>query len=128
MAKITLVFDGGSRGNPGAGFGVYAVLKNNQRTVTCLEFGGRMTSHEAGYDTLITALRTLIRQEKTPGEIALEVQTSNPLIINQVRGSWEAREKRMKVRRDQVSDLLAQFGSVLLTRVSRQHVSQMLIR
>jgi ribonuclease HI len=128
MVRISIVFDGSSRGNPGSGYGSFAITKDNQRTVTYLEFGGGMTSHEAGYDTLITALRTLMRQEKTPGDIALDVRSSNPLIVNQVKGSWEARESRMRTRRDQARELLAQFGSVSLTRVSREQVERMLTR
>lgn len=128
MVKIMLVFDGGSRGEPGAGFGSYAVVKDNQRTITRLEFGDGMTSQEAGYDTLINALQMLIRQEKTPGDISLEIQTSNHLIINQVNGSWEAHEARLKTRRTQVVDLLRQFGTASLKRMTRDQVSRMLTR
>ncbi len=128
MAKITLVFDGGSRGESGAGFGSYAFVRDNQHTVTRLEFGDGMSSVEAGYDTLINALQTLIRQEKSPADVLLEIHTANHLIINQVKGSWEAREAPMKARRNQVADLLRQFGAAKLVRVTRDQVSRMLMR
>lgn len=128
MSTIALVFEGSSRGEPGAGFGSYAIVKGNQRTLTHLEFGDGMTSQEAGYDTLITALRTLLRQEKAPAEVSLEIRTTNHLIVNQVKGSWVVREAQLKARRDQVVDLLQRFGSASLIRVTRDQAARLMTR
>lgn len=127
MSKLLLVFDGGSRGNPGAGFGSYAIVKNNRRTITHLEFGTGMTSHEAEYDTFITALETIIRQENV-AETALDIQTSSQLIVNQVKDAWRANTKRLCMRRDRVRELLRQFKSFTLTRTSREQVKHVLRR
>jgi ribonuclease HI len=125
--KITLAFDGGSRPGTGAGFGSYAVIKGNQCTVTCLEFGSGMTNHEAGYDTLIMALKTLARQEKT-SDVVLEIQTPNPIIARQVAGSWQARDSRMQARRDQVASLLKQFSAYIMVHAPRESTARLLKR
>ena len=125
MIEITLVFEGGSRGNPGAGFGRYAIIKGNQRTVTHLEFGGTMTTPEAEYDTLITALETLVHQERA-SETALTIQGSSQLVVNQLKGIWRTREARLRHRFDRVSDLLGQFRSVRLSRIPRERVTRLL--
>lgn len=113
MLKVTLVFDGGSRGNPGAGYGSYAVIRNNQQTVTHLEFGRGMTAHEAEYDTLITALETLSRQENV-AHLALDIHTTSQLILNQLKGTWKAKTGRLLARRDRTLELLAAFKSYTL--------------
>ena len=100
-------------------------MKGNRRTITRLEFGGRMTSHEAEYDTLITALETLTHQE-TPGTIMLDIQSSSQLVINQVKGTWEARNHRMQIRRDRVCELLKQFRAFNLSRISRERAMKAL--
>lgn len=122
MSKVVLVFDGGSRGNPGAGYGSYAVVKGSQRTITRLEFGAGMTSPEAEYDTLITALKMLLRQESA-GTMAVEIRTSSKLVVNQVKGTWKARDTRMQSRRDQVQGLLGQFKSFSITHISPEQVA-----
>jgi ribonuclease HI len=122
MSKVVLVFDGGSRGNPGAGYGSYAIVKGSQHTITRLEFGAGMTSPEAEYDTLITALKMLHRQEPV-GTTMIEVRTSSQLIVNQVKGTWQARDARMQSRRDQVRGLLSQFKSFSIIRVLPEQVA-----
>ncbi len=125
MSKVVLVFDGGSRGNPGAGYGSYAIVKGSQRTITRLEFGAGMTNPEAEYDTLITALKTLLRQESA-ATTALEIRTSSQLVVNQVGGTWKARDVRMQSRRDQVKGLLGQFKSFSITHISPDQVASSL--
>jgi ribonuclease HI len=113
-----LTFDGGSRGNPGLGYGSYAIqrVQDKAQRVERLEFGDGYTNNEAEYDTLIAALQDLIgRIEKAgrqPGEIALQVRGDSALVINQLTGKWQARELRMKERRGRCLRLLRRFGAV----------------
>jgi ribonuclease HI len=127
MSNIVLVCDGSSRASDGGGYGSFAILKNNQRTLTHLEFGSRMTNHEAAYDTLITALKTLVRQESA-ADTALEVQTPSGLVVNQVKGTWATREQHLIARRDQVHGLAASFASMTITRISREQANRLLAR
>jgi len=117
--KVLLVFDGGSKGNPGLGYGSYAVKTGPQTTITRLEFGNGVTNNEAEYDTLITALEMLVDQEDT-SQITLEVRGDSQLVIFQVLGRWKARNARMRVRRDRVRELLRHFRGFRLVLQPRE--------
>jgi len=113
-----IVFDGGSKGNPGLGYGSYTInrVQDGARRLERLHFGDGYTSNEAEYDTLIAALQDLIRRieagGREPREFALEVRGDSALVINQLRGAWKAKEPRMRERRDQCFRLLRRFGAV----------------
>ncbi len=124
--KILLIVDGGSRSTSSVGYGSYVVIMGNRRTITHLEFGSSMTPREAEYDTLIMALQTLIQQIK-PAGAALEIQTPSLLLVNQIRGVWEARDSRMRIRRDRALEMLHQFESFSLQRISREQSARVMI-
>jgi ribonuclease HI len=123
---IVLVFDGGSRGNPGWGYGSYAIQRasDGAQRLERLDLGDGYTNNEAEYDTLIAALQDLIRRleatGRDPGEFALEVRGDSALVLNQVEGRWKAKEPRMRQRRDQCWGLLRRFGAVTLTAQPRE--------
>ena len=123
--KILLVFEGGSRNPRRSGFGVYATVRNNQRTVTHLEFSKGMTANESEYDTLITALEGLSRQGAA-GETALEVMTTSKLIAYQLSGTWNANTETLRQRRDRVQELMEAFKSVKVTLSARTQVEKLL--
>lgn len=121
-----LVFDGGSKGNPGWGYGSYAItrVKDNARRLERLDFADNYTSNEAEYDTLITALQDLLQRidkaSRQPQEFALEVRGDSSLVIKQVQGTWKAKEPRMKERRDRCLRLLRRFGQIELKTQPRE--------
>jgi ribonuclease HI len=123
---IVLTFDGGSRGNPGWGYGSYAIqrVSDGAQRLERLDLGDGYTNNEAEYDTLIAALQDLIRRleaaGRDPGEFALEVRGDSALVMNQLEGTWQAKEPRMKQRRDQCRRLLGRFGAVKLTAQPRK--------
>ncbi len=121
-----LVFDGGSLGNPGPGYGSYALIRtgDGKKRVVRLEFSGEMTSNEAEYDTLIAGLsdliQTLTEANRSPSEFSIEVRGDSSLAINQVSGIWKARDERMRARRNQVRELLGRFAASRLVLQPRQ--------
>ncbi len=139
-----LVFDGGSLGNPGPGYGSYALIgaspvelsihrasdgKTSASSVeperlVRLDFGGEMTNNEAEYDTLIAGLSDLIQRlteaNRSPSEFSIEVRGDSSLAINQVSGVWKARDERMRARRNQVRELLGRFAAYRLKLQPRQ--------
>ena len=123
---IILTFDGGSRGNPGWGYGSYLVqrLSDGAQRLERVDLGDDYTSNEAEYDTLIAALQDLSRRmeaaDRDPGEFALEVRGDSALVLNQLQGTWKAKEPRMRQRRDQCRRLLGRFGAVKLTAQPRE--------
>jgi ribonuclease HI len=115
-----LTFDGGSRGNPGLGYGSYAIrrVRDGAERLERLELGDGYTNNEAEYDTLIAALHDLISRiedgGRQPQEFAVEVRGDSALVINQLQGQWKAKEPRMRERRDRCLPLLQRFLGVHL--------------
>jgi probable phosphoglycerate mutase len=120
-----VVFDGGSEGNPGFGYGSYAVIaRDGRQRVRRLDFGDDMTNNEAEYDTLIAALEDISERVeavgKRPSDFTIEVRGDSNLVLRQVRGEWKAKNERMRHRRDIVRSLLSRFGGYRLVEQPRE--------
>lgn len=121
-----LIFDGGSRGNPGWGYGSYALIRvqDGAERIERLDFGDGYTSNEAEYDSLIAGLEDLLSRieeaGRQPRDFRLEVRGDSALVINQLQGRWKAREPRMRERRDRCLPLLRRFGAVQLKAQPRE--------
>jgi len=128
---IVVIFDGGSRGNPGQGYGSYALRWPGQaQQIVQLRFGDRVTNNEAEYDTLIAALEAILQRLTDNGAASktakVEVRGDSLLVVNQVKGLWEAKEPRLQVRRDRVRELFGNFGSWQLIHHDRENSVQTL--
>jgi len=126
-----LIFDGGSKGNPGAGYGSYALSRRSAGVGSRrvyehphrLEFEDEVTNNEAEYDTLIAALESLLREMaargEDPAQHTLEVRGDSRLVMQQLQGYWKAKEERMRERRNRALKLLRRFGDFRLKEVPR---------
>ena len=128
---IVVIFDGGSRGNPGQGYGSYALRWPGQsQQIVQLRFGDRVTNNEAEYDTLIAALEAIVQRLRDAGaaisSAKVEIRGDSLLVVNQVKGLWKAKEARLEVRRDRVRELLEPFGAWKLTHHDRENSVQTL--
>jgi ribonuclease HI len=120
--NYAIVFDGGSLGNPGRGYGSFALRSVDgaaQPTgwqIKRLTFPGRVTNNEAEYDTLIAALQSLVESLRVagrdPAQTSVDVRGDSLLVISQVTRRWKAHEPRMADRRDAVIALANQFQRV----------------
>jgi ribonuclease HI len=116
-SKFELVFDGGSRGNPGPAYGSYRIKQGSSgaRKPVRLDLG-RGTNNEAEYRTLIMAFKNLIdelnRDGIDPGQVELKVCGDSQLVIRQLQGQWKAKDARMRAMRDEVWNLAETLGSV----------------
>lgn len=113
---IGIIFDGGSKGNPGIGYGSYALRWPGQaQQIVQLQFGDGVTNNEAEYDTLAAALEAVVKRlhdfKADPATARVEIRGDSQLVINQVLGEWKCSEDRMRQRRDRVRTLLREFGS-----------------
>jgi ribonuclease HI len=121
-----LVFDGGSKGNPGWGYGSYAItrVQDGAQRLERLDFGKGYTNNEAEYDSLLAALQDLCQRieegGRQPEEFVLEVRGDSALVIKQIQGNWKARDPRMKERRDHCRELLQRFAKVELKAQPRE--------
>jgi ribonuclease HI len=114
-----VVFDGGSEGNPGRGYGSYAILAGDRREIGRLDFTGDMTNNEAEYATLLHALDDvggrIERAARSPAEFSVEVRGDSALVLNQVSGEWKAKDERLRALRDAARGALLRFKSNRLT-------------
>lgn len=119
-ARVRVVFDGGSKGNPGAGYGSYALQWPGQAQpeIVRLTFNGRMTNNEAEYDTLIAALQDLLARATAAhvpaSQVYVDLWGDSQLVVNQVNGGWKINKPSLLARCNQVRDLLQQFGFAAL--------------
>ena len=116
----TLIFDGGSLGNPGPGYGSYILVRNvdEKRRVKRLQFGDDMTSNQAEYRALIAGLEDLVstirKARRSPQQFSLEVRGDSRLILYQVARKWKTKKPHLMPLRDKVEELLEGFGSITL--------------
>ena len=117
---IGIVFDGGSLGNPGRGYGSYELrmADDDPRLVRC-EFGPRITNNEAEYLALIHALEDALAALRArgidPKAAAVDVRGDSQLVIKQTTGEWRARLPHIQALRDRARSLADAFGSASLT-------------
>jgi ribonuclease HI len=128
---LILHFDGGSRGNPGPGYGSYHLSRDGEVIrLRHLRLGPWMTNNEAEYEALIAglneALGWLERQGLDPKGEAIEVRGDSQLVIRQLQGAWKAREPRMAALRDRALALLRRFGRYTLRQVPRARSVELL--
>ncbi|MEZ4635034.1 MAG: ribonuclease HI family protein [Caldilineaceae bacterium] len=123
---IRIIFDGGSKGNPGQGYGSYALdWPGYPRQVVRLQFGNNVTNNEAEYDTLIAALeavtKRLAENGADPSSARIEIWGDSQLVINQVKGEWQTNKPELRVRRDKTRSLLEKYGSARLQHHDRSN-------
>ena len=127
-----IVFDGGSRGNPGVGYGSYALRRNVDGKVRKkrLRFGELVTSNQAEYRALIAALEDLIgtirKAGRSPNTFSVEIRGDSKLVLNQIQGSWKTKSLNLMPLRDRVEELLARMGSVEITWQPREESEKLL--
>jgi ribonuclease HI len=114
-ADYIIIFDGGSQGNPGAGYGSYALTRTSdgKQNLVRLDFGRTMTNNEAEYEALTAALQGLAERieaaGRSPGDFSVEVRGDSALVIHQVEGTWKTKDDRMRLLRNRCRELLRHF-------------------
>jgi len=126
-ADYRIIFDGGSKGNPGEGYGSYEItaLRTGKARTERLTFGNNVTNNEAEYETLVGALQTLAERieaaGKSPTHYTLDIRGDSMLVIQQVNGKWKAKDARMAQYRDTVRQLLQKYKSYTLRHHDRSN-------
>jgi probable phosphoglycerate mutase len=112
-----LLFDGGSEGNPGRGYGSYVLREAGQPwpPPTRLAFGDGVTSNEAEYRSLIAALEALAGAVADPAQVALEVIGDSQLVIRQLQGAWKVRAANLVPLAGRARELAQAYGRVRYT-------------
>lgn len=113
--KIVLMFDGGSRGNPGPSGAGYAIYKNGEETIAGYEPLGMATNNYAEYVALKIGLMSALKQ----GYMDITVQGDSLLVINQCRGDWAVKSDSIRAVNKDVMSLIARFEVVRLNHIPR---------
>jgi ribonuclease HI len=126
VATYTIAFDGGSLGNPGKGYGSYAIAGPRRYEARAkLRFdhlGDRITSNEAEYLTLIAALERLADDlGERAARSRVSVRGDSQLVVNQLLGAWKVRKNELKPLHYRASELLNRFGGFDLAWHPRRH-------
>lgn len=113
---VYLVFDGGSLGNPGQGYGsyVYRGVVSQTRPVV-IQYSGTTTSNEAEYMTLMNGLEAVLSATRTsghdPSQLRIVVKADSRLVVEQVSGRWKVKKAELRPLVQSAQTLLGQFGS-----------------
>jgi ribonuclease HI len=113
-ADYTIVFDGGSLGNPGLGYGSYEISgPEGSTTARKLEFGDDMTNNQAEFHALIAGLQTLLETAgQDPQNLSLAVRGDSQLVIRGLKGEWKIKHPGLQPLFNQARNLLSDFGRV----------------
>ena len=113
-ADYTVVFDGGSLGNPGKGYGSYEIA-GPDGTVAArqVQFGNDMTNNQAEFRALIAALEDLLeRVGPQANTLSVAVRGDSQLVIRGLTGEWRVKHAGLQPLHRQAADLLRRFGKV----------------
>ena len=120
MSRLKVVFDGGSRGNPGQGYGSFIIIAPGRKPhLVQREYEGQKTNNEAEYLTLLAALEyiitTLEQSERAPDQVELDIRGDSQLLIKQLKGEYKIKNAQLRELADSAHKLLRRFGKYELT-------------
>ena len=112
--QARIYVDGASRGNPGqAGIGVILVVDGGVKRLS--EYIGFKTNNEAEYMALIRGLETALEM----GVRDAVVYSDSQLLVQQLRGSYRVRSRRLKRLYERALELISQLASFQIIHVNR---------
>jgi ribonuclease HI len=111
------VFDGGSKGNPGKGYGSYEVVHDGKVLAhTSEEYGDRITNNQAEYLTLLRALTWLADElDESASSAQVMVNGDSQLVIRQLKGEWKIKDATLRGIAMKTREQMNRFGGVTLT-------------
>lgn len=146
--KISIMFDGGSRGNPGIG-GAGALVTITSKTdgsstdfetrkIRVRHYLGRSTNNEAEYCGLCQGLETVLREVKqlkssskdikepsavdTKLKVDLIVQGDSQLVIKQIKKEYKCNQPSLRVYLAKVRSLIDEIGQFCELKADFEHV------
>ena len=116
VRTLTIVFDGGSIGNPGRGYGSFKIFDHDGTEIAHHELdfsdrGNRVTNNEAEYLSLIAALEYAKTLDNDPNCLTgVFVYGDSMLVIQQLLGGWKVKKANLKPLHFRASELLQAFA------------------
>lgn len=117
QATYEIVFDGGSKGNPGIGYGSYQITQDGAIIAhNSLDYGDNITNNQAEYMTLVNALMWLADDlGPDAASAAVVVHGDSQLVIRQVKGEWKIKNAGLRPLAMEVRKQMDRFAEVTLT-------------
>nr|XP_023905133.1 uncharacterized protein LOC112016905 [Quercus suber] len=109
------VFVDSASSSMGAGSGVVIVTPEGIRLEHSFRLGFRASNNEAEYEAFLAGLRAA----SSLGAREVELYSDSRLVVNQVQGSFEARDPRMKACLEQARLVMADFNMVKVFHIAR---------
>lgn len=109
--NFEIVFDGGSLGNPGKGYGSYEIMSEGEvYRLSREDFPGTITNNQAEYMALIEALKWLTKHlGDSRNQAIVTVYGDSKLVINQINGAWKVKHANMIPLVDEARKLFKAF-------------------
>jgi ribonuclease HI len=118
VPKLTVNFDGGSRGNPGpAAIGVVVSDSDGEIVAEVGETIGRATNNVAEYRALLRG----IELARDHGATEVEIFGDSQLIVRQVEGRYKVKHPEMKKLHTEAKAALGEFDSWTISDVRRAY-------
>jgi ribonuclease HI len=113
-ADYTVVFDGGSLGNPGQGYGSYEIAgPDGTIAARQVQFGNDMTNNQAEFRAVIAALEDLLERVGPRADaLSVAVRGDSQLVIRGLTGEWRVKHPGLQPLHRRAADLLRRFGNV----------------
>lgn len=114
--SFEIVFDGGSLGNPGKGYGSYEITSGGVVIAhTREEYGNNITNNQAEYLTLIKALEWLDQVlEGNRKGARVHINGDSQLVINQVTGKWKIKAEQLRPYAERIRSLMSGYTSATI--------------
>ena len=113
-ADYTVVFDGGSLGNPGQGYGSYEIAgPDGTIAARQVQFGNDMTNNQAEFRAVIAALEDLLERVGPRADaLSVAVRGDSQLVIRGLTGEWRVKHPGLQPLHQRAADLLRRFRNV----------------
>jgi ribonuclease HI/ADP-ribose pyrophosphatase YjhB (NUDIX family) len=116
--NIVIIYsDGGSRGNPGPSAAGFVILDNHENVIfEGGEYLGMTTNNVAEYQAVYLALD----KAKAMGAKNIEFRSDSLLVVNQMNGLFQVKNRELWPIHDRLQELVKQFDRVRFVHVKRE--------
>lgn len=96
--ELAIVFDGGSLGNPGKGYGSFRIRPpgGDWEPAVRLDYGDGVTNNEAEYRSLLGAMEAVAQRSKDPAALQVLVYGDSQLVLRQLEGAWKVKAENLR--------------------------------
>ncbi len=114
--SVFIYTDGGSRGNPGPSASGFVIIKDGKIIEQGGEYIGITTNNSAEYYGVKLGLESAIKLGITEAEVRLD----SMLVVNQINGVYNIKNRELWPINERVNELIGQFKRIKFTYIPRE--------